>query len=128
MEIMHSSELIFKVKEKEMFLICFGRTHDCITCSSHHFDYVSTKHIAYFSLSFFCCFLSFHMYIGVLWPWAHLPQVSLVGHMYFIYAFDNGAPTRLTCGKWAQGHGTPTYTYEKRENNKRKKERSNVYA
>ena len=37
-------------------LICFSRTHDCISCSSHHFDYVSTKHIAYLSLSFFCCF------------------------------------------------------------------------
>ena len=34
---------------------------------------------------------------------------------------DNEAPMMLTCGKKAQGHGTPTYTYGKRENNKRKK-------
>ena len=41
---------------------------------------------------------------------------------------DNEAPMMLTCGKKAQGHGTPTYTYGKRENNKRKKEISKLYA
>lgn len=34
----------------------------------------------------------------------------------------------LTCSKWAQGHGTPTYTYKKKENNKIKKERSKLYV
>ena len=85
-----SSELTFESKGKEMFLICFSRTHDCITCSSHHFDYVSTNYIAYFSLSFFCCFSLFsYVYVGVLWPWAHLPQVSLVGASLSTSAFEN---------------------------------------
>ena len=34
----------------------FSRTRICISSSSLHFDYVSTKHIAYvFSFLFFCC-------------------------------------------------------------------------
>ena len=44
-----------------------------------HFVYVSTKHIAYFSLSFFCCFSLFsYVYVGVPWPW-ELLHVSIMG-------------------------------------------------
>ena len=56
----------------------------------HCILYVSTKHIAYFSLLFFCCFSLFsYLYVGILWPWAIYPTGEHVWSFSTTPAFES---------------------------------------